>query len=117
MAYQPVMTLDQLWSGEMTACYVRDRRVLLVNVGGEIQAYEDVCPHMRTPLSNGSLEGAVLTCATHGWVFDAKSGKGINPAQACLTRFPAVVEGNDILVDMEDSSAAPATSALGEKRP
>jgi toluene monooxygenase system ferredoxin subunit len=103
MAFEPVMRLDELWSGEMTGHSVRGQRVLLINVDGSIHAYADACPHMRTPLSNGALEGRVLTCATHGWVFDVTSGKGINPARACLTEYPVLVEGNDILIDVEHS--------------
>lgn len=115
MTFQAVTTLDQLWSGEMTPCQVRDRRVVLVNIGGNVCAYADVCPHMRTPLSEGVLVGETLTCATHGWVFDVLTGRGINPAQACLTEFPVVVEGKEILVDVDQPTAARSTSLSGEK--
>jgi toluene monooxygenase system ferredoxin subunit len=90
----------------MAACTVGDKRIVLINVVGQIRAYADACPHMRTPLSGGSLNGAVLTCATHGWVFDVNTGRGINPAQACLTEFATMVQGNDILVDVEQSLTA-----------
>lgn len=87
MAFQAVITLDALWSGEMTACSVHGQPVLLVNIDGEIRAYADVCPHMRTPLSKGALNAESLTCATHGWVFNVRTGRGINPTEACLTSF------------------------------
>src|ERR1700712_5212712 len=106
MAFHAVTTLDALWSGEMAACTVGNKRIVLINVVGQIRAYADACPHMRTPLSGGSLNGAVLTCTTHGWVFDVNTGRGINPAQACLTECATMVQGNDILVDMEQSLTA-----------
>jgi toluene monooxygenase system ferredoxin subunit len=106
MAFRVVTTLDALWSGEMAAHAVGDKRLVLINIDGQIRAYADACPHMRTPLSGGSLNGAVLTCATHGWVFDVNTGRGINPAQACLTEFATMVQGNDILVDVEQSLTA-----------
>jgi toluene monooxygenase system ferredoxin subunit len=106
MAFRAVATLDALWSGEMAACTVGDKRIVLINIGGQVRAYADACPHMRTPLSGGSLNGAVLTCATHGWVFDVNTGRGINPAQACLTEFATMVQGDDILVDVEQSLTA-----------
>jgi toluene monooxygenase system ferredoxin subunit len=74
--------------------------VLLVNIDGAICAYADTCPHLRTRLSQGSLQGKVLACSTHGWEFDASTGQGINPKTGCLESFPIKVENGDILVDV-----------------
>jgi toluene monooxygenase system ferredoxin subunit len=115
MAFRVVTTLDAFWSGEMAAHTVGDKRIVLINIGGKIRAYADTCPHMRTPLSSGSLNGDVLTCATHGWVFDVSTGRGINPAQACLTGFATMVQGNDILVDVEQSLTAQPRLVSREK--
>jgi len=115
MGYQAVTTLDALWSGEMAACAVEGKRVVLINIDGEIRAYEDICPHMRTPLSRGVLHGAVLTCATHGWVFDVRAGCGINPKQACLTPFATAVRGNEILVDVGQSGGTQSTALPHEE--
>jgi toluene monooxygenase system ferredoxin subunit len=79
MAFRKVATLDELWDGEMTVLEIEGHVVLLVNVDGIIQAYADSCPHLGTRLSQGSLQRNVLTCATHGWEFDACTGQGINP--------------------------------------
>jgi toluene monooxygenase system ferredoxin subunit len=116
MAFRVVTTLDALWSGEMAAHTVGDKRIVLINIGGQIRAYADACPHMRTPLSGGSLNGAVLTCATHGWVFDLNTGRGINPAQACLTEFTTMIQGNEILVDVEQSFTSQPSFISREKR-
>jgi toluene monooxygenase system ferredoxin subunit len=116
MAFRAVTTLDALWSGEMVACTVADKRIVLINIGGQTRAYADACPHMRTPLSGGSLNGDVLTCATHGWVFDVNTGRGINPAQACLTEFATMIQGNEILVDVEQSRTGVPSVLSREKR-
>jgi toluene monooxygenase system ferredoxin subunit len=116
MAFRVVTTLDALWSGEMAAHTVGDKRIVLINIGGQIRAYADACPHMRTPLSGCSLNGAVLTCATHGWVFDVNTGRGINPTQACLTEFATMIQGNEILVDVEQSRTGLPSFLSREKR-
>jgi toluene monooxygenase system ferredoxin subunit len=74
--------------------------VLLINVDGLICAYADTCPHLRTRLSQGSLKGNVLACSTHGWEFDASTGQGINPKNACLESFPVRVDNGEIFVDV-----------------
>lgn len=101
MAFQRVATLDELWDGEMTVREIGGHVVLLVNVGGGIQAFVDCCPHLGTRLSQGSLQRNVLTCATHGWEFDVSTGQGINPRMACLDSFAVKVENGDILIDVD----------------
>jgi len=100
MAFRKVATLDELWDGEMTVLKIEGHVVLLVNVDGGIHAYADSCPHLGTRLSQGSLQRNVLTCATHGWEFDASTGQGINPKTACLESFAVKVENGDILIDV-----------------
>ena len=100
MAFRKVATLDELWDGEMTVLEIEGNVVLLVNVDGGIHAYADSCPHLGTRLSQGSLQRNVLTCATHGWEFDASAGQGINPKTASLKSFAVKVENGDILIDV-----------------
>jgi toluene monooxygenase system ferredoxin subunit len=101
MAFRKVATLDDLWSGEMMALELEGQRVLLVNLNGCIRAYADSCPHLRTPLSQGSLQRNVLVCPTHGWQFDTDTGLGINPRTACLESFAVKLENGDIFVDAD----------------
>jgi toluene monooxygenase system ferredoxin subunit len=101
MAFLKIATLDDVWSGEMIGVAVEGIPVLLINVGGRLHAYIDACPHQKTPLSRGSLRDGVLSCATHEWQFDAQTGCGINPLSACLEPLPLKIQGDDILLDLE----------------
>jgi toluene monooxygenase system ferredoxin subunit len=103
MSFGKAATLDELWIGEKLAVVVEGRSVLLVNVEGTVCAYEDRCRHKGIALSLGTLEGHVLTCSVHGWVYDARTGAGINPERTQLPRFPVRIEGNDILVDVDEA--------------
>jgi toluene monooxygenase system ferredoxin subunit len=103
MAFRKLATLDDLWSGEMMAVESEGQAVLLVNIDGGIQAYADSCPHLRTKLSQGSLQRNVLTCITHGWEFDVSTGQGINPKTACLDSFAVKVEDGNVLVDINST--------------
>jgi len=91
-------TLDDIWSGEMRAVNLGSVDILLCNLGGTLVAYEDRCPHLANPLSEGVLSDGVLTCAAHEWEFDAQTGRGVNPASACLRRYPVRLDGERILV-------------------
>jgi toluene monooxygenase system ferredoxin subunit len=96
--WRAVATLDDVWEGDLKAVEVEGVAVVLVNVGGEIRAYDDHCPHSGTQLSSGTLDGEVLTCPAHEWMFDCRVGQGINPASARLRPVAVRVEGETILV-------------------
>ena len=102
MAFQKIARLDDIWSGEMIGLTVEGARVLLINLEGALHAYTDACPHQGTPLSQGSLKAPVLSCATHEWQFDARTGCGINPLSACLEPLSLKVQDGDILLDVDN---------------
>jgi toluene monooxygenase system ferredoxin subunit len=97
---------DELWAGEMRGVRLGNVRVLLLDVDGTVHAFEDRCAHMKMPLSGGTLAGGVLTCATHGWQYDAASGRGINPRSACLRRFDVTTKDGEIWVEVPIDEAA-----------
>jgi toluene monooxygenase system ferredoxin subunit len=97
-AWSYVGTLDDIWEGEMSPVSVGAVDILVCNLDGELFAYEDRCPHLANPLSQGVLRDGVLTCAAHEWAFDARTGRGVNPASACLRRYPLRLDGDRIFV-------------------
>ena len=101
MAFAPIATLADLWDGDMTAVVVDGRRVVVIRLDGAVHAYEDRCAHLGVALSEGVLDGGVLTCRAHHWQYDVRSGRGVNPASACLKRFAVKVEQGRIFVDVD----------------
>lgn len=101
MSFQKVASLDDLWSGEMMGLEVDGNSILLINMDNHIYAYADACPHQKSRLSEGSLMGKTLRCARHHWEFDVRTGRGVNPQNACLRVFPVAFESRDILVDLD----------------
>ncbi|MZR29637.1 Rieske 2Fe-2S domain-containing protein [Sneathiella sp. DP05] len=76
---------------------VDGQEVLIVHVeGGEIRAYDPVCPHQDHPLIEGEFENCILTCSAHLWQFNAISGKGVNPEGVSLNAYPAKVENDHV---------------------
>lgn len=100
MEYQKVCDLDDVWEGEMDVFEVGGQEVLLVRIdGGEVKAYDPICPHQDHPLIEGELdENCVLTCSAHLWQFSAASGEGVNPEGVSLNAYPVKVEGDAIFV-------------------
>ena len=69
-----VCGVDEIGPGQAREFVVGEWRVLVCNVGGELYAVEDVCPHDRGPLGQGRLRGAVIECPRHGARFDVRDG-------------------------------------------
>jgi nitrite reductase/ring-hydroxylating ferredoxin subunit len=86
-----------LWDGEMEAFDIGDAEVLVLKVGGQIRAYNGICPHQSASLVEGELEDGVLTCRVHEWQFDALTGVGVNPKDTCLARHDVRVNDDGMI--------------------
>ena len=99
-----VASIGDLPPGETILVEVDGEPVLLANVGGEFYAVTETCTHAECPLSEGSLDGAVLECPCHGSQFNVTTGDVVAaPAQDPLTRYPVRIEGDDVLVGPAES--------------
>jgi toluene monooxygenase system ferredoxin subunit len=99
--WQEAMRVDDLWEGDMEAVEVAGKKVLLVNVGGDVRAYENRCPHQAWALDEGDFDGETIICTRHMWEFDAGTGQGVNPNNCRLTVYPCrVTESGAIMVDV-----------------
>ena len=104
MPFEPIIADAELWDGDMTARRVDGHDLLLVRHNGVVYAYENRCAHLGVALSEGRLDGYVLTCRAHHWQYDVRSGSGVNPATACLRRFAVKIEDGKVFVDVRAPS-------------
>src|SRR5436309_12609063 len=75
--------------GKMKHVEVEEREILLANSDGKVYALCNRCGHMNAPLSIGTLNGKVATCAMHGARFDVTTGKKVGePMAADPSKFP-----------------------------
>jgi 3-phenylpropionate/trans-cinnamate dioxygenase ferredoxin subunit len=86
---------------------VADRiEIALVNLGnGQFVAVDDICSHAESSLSEGEVDvdDETIECPRHGSVFDLMTGKPRSlPATLPVATFPVKVEGDSILIELED---------------
>jgi nitrite reductase (NADH) small subunit len=88
--------------------------VAVFNVGGELFALGNRCPHHGGPLCLGRVSGAllpaepyeyrwgredrVLTCPWHGWQFDLESGQALFDPLVRVPRYDVRVEEGQIVL-------------------
>ena len=83
-----------------------NRNILYRNLGdGKFLAVDDICSHAEASLSEGDVDVDDLTieCPRHGSVFDLETGRPRSlPATVPIAIFPVKVEGDRLLIELED---------------
>ena len=97
--FHKLAAADEVGPGEIKQYLVEDRFVALCNVEGEFHAFEDVCTHQFTHLSEGEFKDAHVTCPLHGAKFDVKTGAAKSlPAVKPVPKHEVKVENGNVYV-------------------
>ena len=86
--------------GQVIEAEVQGVGLCLANVGGELSALDNVCPHRQGPLGQGWVEGEAVVCPWHSWAFNAKTGMAEYPEGERVGSFAVRIEGEDVLVEI-----------------
>jgi nitrite reductase/ring-hydroxylating ferredoxin subunit len=87
-AFVAVASTRQAPPGRSVAVMLDGLSIAIFNLGDEIVAVENKCPHQGAPLAGSPILGRTrVRCALHGWVFDLK-GDEENDG---LARYPTRV--------------------------
>ena len=73
--FTEVSKTGELKDGAMKEVLARGREILLAKVADKYYAGDNRYPHMGGKLSQGKLEGTVVTCSRHGSQFDLTDGR------------------------------------------
>ena len=94
-----IATPAEIGSGEMKGVDLQGSSVGVANVDGKYFAFSNACPNLGCVLTDGTLEGMVLTCRTHGSQFDLASGHVISgPATGRIRTYRVQVDGDELRI-------------------
>lgn len=106
--WERVADADEIPANGRKSIFVDDVPVLLLRVGEDYFAIEDVCTHDGQPLTDGPVANGEITCPRHGARFDLRTGKPTcMPATEPVRTFTVRVEPDGIYVGPEAASAQP----------
>ena len=102
MAFIRVCGVEEVEEGGLAEFDVNGQTIVLIRPrDSELVAIQGECPHQNFPLSAGEFDGSrVLICNSHRWEFDVITGRGINPDDCELTRYPIKIKGDAVYVDV-----------------
>jgi len=123
-----VARAEDLPPGTRKIVEVAGRQVGVFNVGGELFALRNRCPHQGGPLCEGRLagrleveapgeewefsrEGEILRCPWHSWEYDIRTGQSwFNPARVRVRAYEVEVAGGS---GLDAQPAAEVTAIAG----
>jgi nitrite reductase/ring-hydroxylating ferredoxin subunit len=109
VSFDKVGELSEVPAGKMKMFKVGEKEYLVANVNGNYYAIGNRCTHANADLSQGSLEGKIVTCPKHKSKFDVTTGKVVSGPKMLLIHlkindepsYEVKVEGNAILLKIE----------------
>lgn len=105
------LNISKIAEGKPERVEIEGTGVLIARVGNSFYAMGDKCTHMGCSLSEGTLEGTIITCPCHGSKFDITNGQVVawvdkHPTIGRLTSFmrknvavyTVTVEGQEVTI-------------------
>jgi nitrite reductase/ring-hydroxylating ferredoxin subunit len=100
------VNVDDLRLGSMRLARAGDRRLCLVRTGDGVYALDHACPHEGYGLTQGTLDGNLLTCAWHNWKFRVDDGACVLGEEDVRTHPVTVGAGGELAVTVDDPDPA-----------
>jgi nitrite reductase/ring-hydroxylating ferredoxin subunit len=94
------LRLDDLPVGSLRLVRVHGRKLCLVRTSDGLSALDHACPHEGYGLTQGQLDGDVLTCAWHNWKFRVSDGECVLGEEAVTAHDVDVDEAGRITVTL-----------------
>lgn len=124
MTKHVICDAQELLVGGRVVATVADRlSVGVFNVGGQLVAFRNECPHAGAPVCTGTLgsaiisdglyerhlahEGCILRCPWHAWEFKLPEGITLTQPTYRLKTYPVTVEEGQVVVDVGPASPRP----------
>jgi len=107
MAFTRACGVGDVSDGKVISVDVDGVDVAIVRAGEEFFAIDDECSHASVALSEGDVDvpNCQIECWMHGSMFDLRTGAPTNlPATEPVPTYHCRVEGDDVLVDVDESA-------------
>jgi len=98
-AFVKVADAGEIPNGRLKLVDVHGDRVAVANVAGQFYAFSDECTHDGGPLSEGDLDGEIVTCPWHFSAFNVRTGEIVtSPAEESVTVYETRADEDGVYV-------------------
>jgi nitrite reductase/ring-hydroxylating ferredoxin subunit len=106
------ISIGDIAVGTMKMIKVDGHRVCLVRTGDGLHALDHACPHEGYGLTQGELDGDLLTCAWHNWKFRVSDGTCVQGEESVRTHPVAIAHDGTVHVTIDRPDPAQLRSGL-----
>jgi len=104
-----VAEASEIPRGQMKVFKLAEKEILIANVNGNYYAIANRCTHKNGDLSNGSLDGNIVTFPVHCARFDVTTGKAAAGSKITFFRaktndepsYQVKIEGRDVMINLK----------------
>lgn len=104
-----VANVGELDDGTMMRLTIDENEILVARIGDKYYSADNRCPHMGGNLSQGKLDGTIITCPRHHSQFDLTDGhvirwtdwSGLKLTAAKILKSPRPLKTHEVKVDNE----------------
>jgi nitrite reductase (NADH) small subunit/3-phenylpropionate/trans-cinnamate dioxygenase ferredoxin subunit len=105
--FYTVAKVGDIAEGQAKAYPVGEKIIAIFHQNNVYHAIDDTCPHMGASLSDGFVEGGIVTCSWHAWRFRLSDGAWADNPRVSIGCYPVRILGDSIQVQLE--APAPKT--------
>ena len=95
-----IAKVDDIPIGATKLVFINDTPIMLFNIKGKIQAWDNRCPHRGASLADGNILESTIQCKFHLWEFDVEVACAVENPDIKVRTFFLEVENGDIFIDI-----------------
>lgn len=96
--FKKVADTSEVPAGQAKTVEVDGKRIAIFNVEGQFYAIDDTCAHQGGPLGEGELDGTIVTCPWHAWMYDVTTGENTDDPECSVVKYEVRVDGTSVFV-------------------
>jgi nitrite reductase/ring-hydroxylating ferredoxin subunit len=95
-----IARVEDIPVGGTKLVFVNDTPIVLLNIKGKIQAWDNRCPHRGASLADGNILESTIQCKFHLWEFDIESACAVANLDIKVNTFYLEVQDGDIFIQI-----------------
>jgi nitrite reductase/ring-hydroxylating ferredoxin subunit len=95
-----IARVEDIPVGGTKLVFMNDTPIVLLNIKGKIQAWDNRCPHRGASLADGNILESTIQCKFHLWEFDIELACAVANSDIKVKTFYLKVEDGDIFIQI-----------------